>query len=48
MTAIDLPHGESGTGPGHPRNFQPAMSEGAYLTFQRGLSKKERYAATAG
>ena len=48
MTAIDLLHGDAAPAREILANFQPAMSKEAYLTFQRGLFRKVRYAAPDG
>lgn len=47
MTAIDLLYGDAAAAREIVDQFQPAMTKDAYLALQRGLSKKERYAAPA-
>jgi hypothetical protein len=44
MTAIDLLHGDAAPAREILASFEPAMTKEAYLDFQRGLFKKERYA----
>ena len=44
MTAIDLLHGDAAPAREILAKFEPAMTKEAYLAFQRGLFKKERYA----
>jgi len=44
MTAIDLLYGDAAPAKEILADFQPAMTKEAYLAFQRGLFKKERYA----
>ena len=48
MTAIDLLHGDAAPAKEILAKFEPAMTKEAYLAFQRGLFKKERYAAVEG
>ncbi len=43
MTAIDLLHGEAAPAREILAKFEPAMTKEAYLAYQRGLFKKERY-----
>ena len=43
MTAIDLLHGDAAPAKEILAKFEPAMTKDAYLAFQRGLFKKERY-----
>jgi metal-dependent amidase/aminoacylase/carboxypeptidase family protein len=43
MTAIDLLHGDAAPATEILAKFEPAMTKEAYLAFQRGLFKKERY-----
>src|SRR5206468_4983245 len=45
MTAIDLLHGDAAPAREILAKFEPAMTKEAYLAFQRGLVKKERYAS---
>lgn len=45
MTAIDLLYGDAAPAKEILANFAPAMTKEGYLAFQRGLFKKERYAA---
>jgi hypothetical protein len=45
MTAIDLLYGDAAPAKEILANFAPAMTKEAYLAFQRGLFKKERYAS---
>ncbi len=47
MTAIDLLHGDAAAAREIFDQFQPAITKDAHLALQRGLSKKERYAAPA-
>jgi hypothetical protein len=47
MTAIDLLHGDAAAAREIVDQFQPTITKDAYLALQRGLSKKERYAAPA-
>jgi len=47
MTAIDLLHGDAAPAKEILAEFEPAMTKDAYLAFQRGLFKKERYAPAA-
>ena len=44
MTAIDLLWDDAAPAREIVANFTPAMTKDAYLAFQRGLFKKERYA----
>jgi amidohydrolase len=44
MTAIDLLYGDAAPAREILARFEPAMTKEAYLAFQRGLFKKERYA----
>jgi hypothetical protein len=44
MTAIDLLYGDAGPATEILVGFEPAMTKDAYLAFQRGLFRKERYA----
>jgi len=44
MTAIDLLHGDAAPAKEILAKFEPAMTKEAYLAFQRGVFKKERYA----
>jgi amidohydrolase len=48
MTAIDLLYGDAAPAKDILAKFEPAMTKEAYLAHQRGLFKKERYAAPAG
>ena len=43
MTAIDLLYGDAAPAKEILAKFEPAMTKEAYLAFQRGLFKKERY-----
>jgi amidohydrolase len=43
MTAIDLLYGDAGPAREILAAFEPAMTKEAYLAFQRGLFRKERY-----
>jgi amidohydrolase len=43
MTAIDLLYGDAAPANEILANFQPAMTKDAYLSFQRGLFRKERF-----
>ena len=45
MTAIDLLYGDAAPACEILDKFEPAMTKDAYLALQRGLFKKERYAA---
>ena len=45
MTAIDLLYGDAAPARDILAKFEPAMTKEAYLAHQRGLFKKERYAA---
>jgi hypothetical protein len=44
MTAIDLLYGDAAAATEILARFAPAMTKEAYLTFQRGLFRKESYA----
>jgi amidohydrolase len=44
MTAIDLLYDDAGPAKDILAKFEPAMTKDAYLSFQRGLFRKERYA----
>ena len=44
MTAIDLLYGDAAPAKEILASFEPAMTKEAYLAFQRGLFRKERYA----
>src|SRR5215467_9747134 len=44
MTAIDLLYGDAAPAKDVLAHFEPAMTKEAYLTFQRGLFRKENYA----
>jgi len=44
MTAIDLLFGDAAPAKDVLAHFEPAMTKEAYLTFQRGLFRKENYA----
>jgi amidohydrolase len=44
MTAIDLLYGDAAPAKEILAGFEPAMSKEAYLSFQRGLFRKERHA----
>jgi len=44
MTAIDLLYGDAAPAKDILAHFEPAMTKEAYLTFQRGLFRKESYA----
>jgi hypothetical protein len=46
MTAIDFLYGDAATAKQILANFAPAMTKDAYLAFQRGLFRKERYTYT--
>jgi amidohydrolase len=46
MTAIDLLHQDAAPARQILANFEPAMTKEAYLAFQRGLFRKERYVPT--
>jgi amidohydrolase len=46
MTAIDLLYGDAEPARKILAEFEPAMSKEAYLAFERGLFKRERYAPT--
>ena len=48
MTAIDLLHGDAAPANEILTKFEPAMTKESYLAFQRGLFKKESYAAVEG
>jgi hypothetical protein len=43
MTAIDLLHDEAAPARQIPGDVKPAMTKTDYLTFARGLFKKERW-----
>ncbi|MGH7091905.1 MAG: amidohydrolase, partial [Stellaceae bacterium] len=45
MTAIDLLHGDAAAARAVLADFQPAMTKAAYLEFERGLFRQERYKA---
>ena len=45
MTAIDLLYADAAAAREVLDRFEPAMTKEAYLAHQRGLFKKERYAA---
>ena len=45
MTAIDLLWGDAAPARQIIADFAPAMTKDAYLAFERGLFKKERYIA---
>lgn len=47
MTAIDLLHAEAEAAQAILRNYEPPMSRAAYLSFQRGINKTERFDGTA-
>jgi amidohydrolase len=47
MTAIDLLYGDAAPAKEILAKFEPAMTKEAYLAFQRGLFKKERYTPAA-
>jgi metal-dependent amidase/aminoacylase/carboxypeptidase family protein len=46
MTAIDLLHGDAAPAKEILAQFEPAMTKEAYLEFQRGLFRTERFAYT--
>jgi hypothetical protein len=46
MTAIDLLHGDAAPAKEILGQFEPAMTKEAYLEFQRGLFRIERFAYT--
>jgi amidohydrolase len=46
MTAIDLLYGDAAPARDILDKFEPAMTKDAYLSLQRGLFKKERYASS--
>jgi hypothetical protein len=43
MTAIDLLHGDAEPARQILADFKPAFTKAAYLEFERGLFKTERY-----
>jgi hypothetical protein len=43
MTAIDLLYGDAAAAKEILAGFEPAMTKKAYLAFQRGLFRTERY-----
>jgi hypothetical protein len=45
MTAIDLLYADAAPAREILDKFEPAMTKDAYIALQRGLFKKERYAA---